>query len=186
MQLDPLVGQAVNALVATDPRSAAKAVLPLVADATGAAAAALLEFRSGNLGLVFSRDADQDVIDAAREAWAKRPDRLRAGEMVRHETCVVIPISRGERVVGLLSIASPREDALEATVAALEPVLASVITAKRSVESTHPGPKLQELLEQHEWNIARVARILGVTRKTIYDRLDRFRIPRKKVSRWIG
>jgi transcriptional regulator of acetoin/glycerol metabolism len=34
------------------------------------------------------------------------------------------------------------------------------------------------ILEQNEWNIARVARLLGVTRPTIYARLERFGLPR--------
>jgi hypothetical protein len=38
-------------------------------------------------------------------------------------------------------------------------------------------------LSRHEWNIARVSRILGVTRRTIYMRLERFKIRREKVAR---
>jgi transcriptional regulator of acetoin/glycerol metabolism len=39
------------------------------------------------------------------------------------------------------------------------------------------------LLRFNEWNIARVARIKGVTRKTIYDWLARYEIEREKVIR---
>lgn len=38
-------------------------------------------------------------------------------------------------------------------------------------------------LRGHEWNIARAARVLGVTRRTIYLRLARFNIPREKVRK---
>ncbi len=38
-------------------------------------------------------------------------------------------------------------------------------------------------LSRHEWNIARVSRILGVTRRTIYLRLARYKIRREKVVR---
>jgi hypothetical protein len=39
------------------------------------------------------------------------------------------------------------------------------------------------LLEAHEWNVSRVARFLGVTRMTIYNRLRRARIQRRKVRK---
>lgn len=42
---------------------------------------------------------------------------------------------------------------------------------------------LRELLERHEWNIARVAREMGNTRRTVYQRMERWGIFRKKVSK---
>jgi hypothetical protein len=41
--------------------------------------------------------------------------------------------------------------------------------------------KLLLLLRRNEWNIARVARLMGVTRRTIYLRLQRYDIPRERV-----
>jgi len=41
--------------------------------------------------------------------------------------------------------------------------------------------KLLLLLNRNEWNIARVARLMGVTRRTIYLRLQRYKIPRERV-----
>jgi DNA-binding NtrC family response regulator len=43
--------------------------------------------------------------------------------------------------------------------------------------------KLLLLLNRNEWNIARVARLMGVTRRTIYLRLGRYKIPREKVRK---
>jgi len=43
--------------------------------------------------------------------------------------------------------------------------------------------KLLLLLERHEWNIARVARLLGTTRRTVYARLERYRIARRRVRK---
>ncbi len=37
------------------------------------------------------------------------------------------------------------------------------------------------LLDRHEWNIAHVARLLNVTRMTLYNRLRRAGIDRKRV-----
>jgi transcriptional regulator of acetoin/glycerol metabolism len=39
------------------------------------------------------------------------------------------------------------------------------------------------LLTRNEWNISRVARILNVTRMTVYNRLVRFNIPRERVPK---
>ncbi len=41
--------------------------------------------------------------------------------------------------------------------------------------------KLLLLLHRNEWNIARVARLMGVTRRTVYLRLQRYNIPRERV-----
>ena len=43
--------------------------------------------------------------------------------------------------------------------------------------------KLLLLLNRNEWNIARVARLMGVTRRMIYLRLQRYNIPRERVSK---
>jgi hypothetical protein len=41
--------------------------------------------------------------------------------------------------------------------------------------------KLLLLLKRNQWNIARVARLMGVTRRTIYLRLQRYNIPRERI-----
>jgi GAF domain-containing protein len=41
--------------------------------------------------------------------------------------------------------------------------------------------KLLLLLDRNEWNIARVARLMGVTRRTVYLRLRRYKIARERV-----
>jgi transcriptional regulator with GAF, ATPase, and Fis domain len=43
--------------------------------------------------------------------------------------------------------------------------------------------KLLLLLNRNEWNISRVARLMEVTRRTIYMRLARHKIPREKVPK---
>lgn len=43
--------------------------------------------------------------------------------------------------------------------------------------------KLLLLLNRNEWNIARVSRLMGVTRRTIYLRLQRYNIPREHVPK---
>lgn len=42
---------------------------------------------------------------------------------------------------------------------------------------------LKALLARHEWNVARVARLLGVTRMTVYNRMRRHGIARVRIAR---
>jgi DNA-binding NtrC family response regulator len=39
------------------------------------------------------------------------------------------------------------------------------------------------LLNRHQWNISRVARALGTTRRTVYLRMQRYSIPRQKIPK---
>jgi transcriptional regulator of acetoin/glycerol metabolism len=43
--------------------------------------------------------------------------------------------------------------------------------------------KLLLLLKHNEWNIARVARLMNLTRRTIYLRLQRYNIARERVAK---
>lgn len=43
--------------------------------------------------------------------------------------------------------------------------------------------QLVTILERNEWNLARVARVLRVTRATVYNRMKRLGIERVKVAR---
>ncbi len=45
--------------------------------------------------------------------------------------------------------------------------------------------QLLVLMERHEWNIAKVARVLGVTRPTVYDRLERYGIARRRLIKGV-
>jgi len=42
---------------------------------------------------------------------------------------------------------------------------------------------LEFMLERNEWNVSRVARLLGVTRMTVYNRLKRLDLPRQRVTK---
>ena len=56
-----------------------------------------------------------------------------------------------------------------------------VRSAREGVAATVTPQHL--LLNRNEWNIARVARLMGVTRRTVYLRLQRYGIPRERVPR---
>jgi transcriptional regulator with GAF, ATPase, and Fis domain len=74
------------------------------------------------------------------------------------------------------SVASPREQGRTNT-DAWETYL------ERTPVEDMEREKLLLLLNRNEWNIARVARLMGVTRRTIYLRLQRYNIPRERVPK---
>lgn len=127
-----------------------------------------------------------------------------AGEEQRSAGVAVVPVFDGDAVVALLYVdsKSPRfcgPEEIERLqkfgrivakavgyADGVEPALTGA-----AAEDAVPEPALvrgsrEELLyhlSRHEWNIARVSRILGVTRRTIYLRLARFKVRREKVLR---
>jgi len=118
---------------------------------------------------------------------------------------VVVPILSGDDLVALLYVDSHdshshQEHDLQ-RLKKLSRILAKAVTGaelspassdedavwQRYLERTPmedvEREKMLLLLNRHEWNISRVARLMGVTRRTIYMRLARHRIPREKVPK---
>ncbi len=128
-------------------------------------------------------DLAQDALDAAANAWKGAQQELAGGEIVHHGSHFVVPLRHDRQLVGLLVLESPKKDGLAHAVLSVERLLIEALQATRQYEDTNPGEALRALLDQNEWNLARVARILGVSRPTIYARLARYRIARHKVVR---
>lgn len=178
-----LLDQAICALIAPDGRGSAGRVLRLLVGYTRARSAALLEIRAGRSALFTGVDLAQDALDAAATAWKAAQPELASGETVHHGSYFVVPLRHDRQLVGLLVIESPKKDGLAHAVHAVERLLVEALQATRHREDTNPGEALRILLDENEWNLARVARILGVSRPTVYARLARYRIARHKVVR---
>ncbi len=115
----------------------------------------------------------------------------------------VVPVFEASRVVGLLYVDSveprfgtPEEQhalgqfARIAAMALATPERAGrtpVLDVEGYLERTPPEDIAREqllvLLDRHEWNISRVARVIGVTRQTIYTRLQRYGIERQRIPK---
>jgi hypothetical protein len=138
------------------------------------------------------------------------PDTSRAAREVfsESEAYVVKPVAHAGRVLGLLFIEGPKTvggshlgvvdklahiAAIALRVPAPPPMPAGPSSPVGQIDSylerTPPNEVAREqllvLLERHEWNLSRVARALGITRRTMYLRLDRYGIERKRVSKAI-
>ncbi len=124
--------------------------------------------------------------------------------LAESEAFVVKPVAHGGRVIGMLFAEGPRTlagsslpivdklagiAAIALRVPAVAPAAKSAPVAQIDsyLERTPPAEVAREqllvLLERHEWNLARVARALGVSRRTMYLRLERYGIERKRVSK---
>ena len=131
--------------------------------------------------------------------------RLKASERGGAASLAVVPVFEGDELVALLYVDSL--DPHFCTAQDLERMSKfSRILAKAVGDTGTPEPrgnrseawetylertpvedmereKLLLLLNRNEWNIARVSRLMGVTRRTIYLRLQRYNIPRERVPK---
>jgi DNA-binding NtrC family response regulator len=104
----------------------------------------------------------------------------------------LLPAMLGSEMVAALYLAQP-EGLAVSDARVFGAAIAQAIQASESPAPTRPAPSLSateetrlhllSLLERHEWNIAEVARLLGVTRRTVYLRLRSFGIERKHVPK---
>jgi transcriptional regulator with GAF, ATPase, and Fis domain len=118
------------------------------------------------------------------------------------ETLVVLPVAGRDRLVGLLYMDSRKAFTREQLAAARQLARIAAVALRlppAKLIGGADGPvgaylarvspdeilrdQLLRLLEDEEWNIARVARLLRVSRVTIYNRLRRFSIERKRVPK---
>ena len=131
--------------------------------------------------------------------------RLKVNERGGAASLAVVPVFEGDELVALLYVDSL--DPHFCTAQDLERMgKFSRILAKAVADTSSPEPrgarseawetylertpvedmereKLLLLRNRNEWNIARVSRLMGVTRRTIYLRLQRYNIPRERVPK---
>jgi hypothetical protein len=193
-------------LVAGDPRGAADRTLAFLASLNKARGAAVFSVDGDRLTLFTGRGFEVEAVSTVQGAWTKDRARLDRGELVNgsdaRASYVLAPLTDGESVVALLYLDVPAGGAwtsLDASsisgfgvaiaqaviAAAAAPVQPSPVQAYLSQTSDDEiaRERLLLLLVQNEWNISRVARLMGVTRRTIYLRLQRHNIVREKVRK---
>ena len=194
-----------------EPRLLAERALGIVRTLTRARCAAVFRLEDRRLSLFASQGLDQHALDHAVADWGRAGALLRRGQVV-HAGAVspdgprsrsLAPIRSGSELAGLLYLDSADADFLDAVDCARLVKFTAILA--RALEAPPPPPgqaprgwerdpdraaadeaerdRLLALLEGNEWNIARVARILQVTRRTIYLRLARYGLPRERVRK---
>jgi hypothetical protein len=193
---------------ATDPQGLARRTLDAVLAFSGGRAAALFQREQARILLFASLGLEQGALEAVERAWSKERARFMAKESllvtVGGQPRAIVPVEDGTQVIGLLYVegAGPLQQrdlnalaqfARIGAMAFLLPASAAPVFETRVepldayLARTTPEDvdrqQLLALLHRHEWNIARVARLLAVTRATIYNRLERYGIRRERVPK---
>jgi regulatory Fis family protein len=198
-------------LGANEPHRLAESAIGIVLTLTGARCAAVFRLDEGRLSLFASQGLDQHALDYAAADWAAAGAVLRKGEFV-HNAAVspdgprsrsLAPIRSPDGLAGLLYLDSGDVEFLDPVDCARLLKFAAIFARALDAPPAPPGEaprgwqrdpggaavdggdreRLLALLEGNEWNIARVARILQVTRRTIYLRLARYGLPRERVRK---
>lgn len=192
-----LVDHLIDIALTDEPDEVTDRLLRAILAFTEGHRAALFELRQESLRLSGSRGIGQAALDEVDRACGLNRDELREGRHVISRSGIVHPVMVRGHLAGVLFTESTRittfEDARDVHALAQFARVAGRIFARRWAQpasylaSATPDDIARDqmlvLLEQHEWNIARVARVLGVTRPTIYARLQRFGLPRHKVAK---
>jgi hypothetical protein len=185
----------VHLMVARDPRQSADIILGFLMGVNGARAGAIFSLHAG-VSLFVGHGIAQEVLDWTTSCWTRDEKALQQGRLSRTDERFLVPVLRGERLIALVYLAAGHLDlgsigevsALigDAVIrSARQPAPSSPVesylehTSQKEIERR----KLVLLLDRHEWNVARVARELQVTRTTVYKRLESFGIPRKRISK---
>jgi hypothetical protein len=191
----------VRALVSQAPRRAADAALGLLVSHLGADGAACFRIEQDRVSLFASRGVDQVALDRVATTWEDCRDAIRSGQVFDADArFAVVPVSSDGVALGLLYVDADRGLVLDRDVVErLLPLLRAALSADATgavplldayIERTPPAQFQREqlllLLERNEWNIARVARLKGVTRLTVYEQMRRWGIERVKVVKNSG
>jgi len=201
-----LTNQLAALLVAGDPRGAADRTLEFLLSLNRARAAVVFALDGDRLILFSGRSYSLEAVATAQAAWADHRAELIAGQVLRASdrlaTYAIAPLIENGSVVALLYLdvaAGTDWTALDVgSLTAFGVALGQAVIAAASA-SPAPSPieaylsrtsdeeiareRLLLLLVQNEWNISRVSRLMGITRRTIYHRLQRHGIAREKVDK---
>jgi transcriptional regulator with GAF, ATPase, and Fis domain len=186
-----LVDHLVDVVLASDPSAEAERLLRALVAFTGGRKAALFELQQDQLRLFSSRGLDQAALETVEDAWLRRRGEMDDEGPMTAGHSLLFPVNLQGQLLGLLyvdggerAVADPRD--LQA-LAQFTRIAGHALARRRSEPARYLAAtslddmardQLLVLLEQHEWNISRVARELGVTRPTIYARLERYGLPR--------
>jgi ActR/RegA family two-component response regulator len=179
-------------LVADDPRRSADRILTRLVQIHQARGGAILRPQQEHVEIWLSAGLNLGAVAELPVRWADHREALAAGNSVVEPGFALLPAMVGNEMVAALYLAQP-EGLAVSDARVFTTAIAQAVRAAEGAGATPPTPRLSptdearlqlmSLLERHEWNIAEVARLLGVTRRTVYMRLRSFEIERKHVPK---
>lgn len=192
-----VLGDIAAALVASDPLDQAGRVLARLLAHSGASGGAILVPGTDTPRVLVARNVALPNLESLPSLWQRNERGLRSGRPGGRDGRRLIPLQDGSDVVGAVYLEGARLEAeklrvylrilTRAVLAATDPEALRAIGADLlgvGVERSKREITLASL-EHHEWNISRVARELGLTRRTIYLRLARWGVARERVPKTV-
>jgi hypothetical protein len=189
------IAELASVLVASDPHIAAHRMLGYLEEHSRAAGGAIfLPVGEAEIDLFVSHSVTLESAYGVRMVWISNRKRLGAGRPVQSPEMVVAPILDDDKLVALLFLDRPQRFDAQAF-AVFRIALAKAAMASKAPSASVEGygrvgrpedgqrDQLLVLLRENEWNIAKVARVLKVTRRTIYLRLLRYGIQRQRMPK---
>lgn len=183
-------------LVGPDPRLAADRTLGFLIARSRARGGAVLQLREGEPVPFTTRDLPAPRLAESASLWRTQQKQMVAGKSVRTANGVMVPLRDEGTLVGALYLEDASafdEDVVGASLLTLTKAVSSrdhVDTLANYLPAVPADEILREqmlaALDRNEWNISKVARILGVARRTVYLRLERYGIPRKRVPKTLS
>lgn len=191
--MDPIDRQALAAVIEFDPGGAARRVLAIAMKHAGAERAALHAVDGDTLALFASHAVDQQDLDLVPAAWDTHRARLDRGEVVTDSRWTVAAVGRpASALVYFGGLHPPPAPLVRQILSRLGPFFEDAVRAKTNgraerareawVQNTRVDDfekeQLEILLDRNEWNVARVARILHVCRRTMYQKIRKYGLQR--------
>ena len=186
------LGSMIESLVADDPRRSADRLLSKMCDVAGAEGGAVLVPQGDNATVFLSFRLSLGGLGSLPIRFQDHRTRLVKGEVVSAAGFALAPVvGDGDAQLAWVYLENPRT----ADPKELKPFLLGMAKAVAALGDATPArvpnvnradanrANILRILEENDWNIARVSRELGVTRRTLYMRLAAFGIARKKVPR---
>jgi hypothetical protein len=183
-------------LVGPDPRLAADRTLGFLIARSRAKGGAVLQLREGEPVPFTTRDLSAARLSESAALWRTHHAQLEAGRTVRSDGGVMVALRDEGTLAGALYLEGATTFDETGVGASLLTLTKAVGTRDRveNLASYLPAVPAAEILreqmvaalDRNEWNISKVARVLGVARRTVYLRLERYGIPRKRVPKTLG
>ena len=184
-----------TALVSVDPVDQAARVLTRLLDHAKASGGAIVVPAEGASRVLVARNVSLPSLESIPALWQRHEKALRTGRPAMKDGHRLLPLQDGSDLLGAVYVEGGSADyqkmrvyldvLVRAVLAATDPESLRAFGADLlgvGVERSKREITLASL-RQHEWNISRVARELGLTRRTIYLRLTRWGITRERVPK---
>lgn len=186
------LGNMIQSLVADDPRRSADRLLSKMCEVGNAEGGAVLVPEGDSANVFLSYRLSLAGLGSLPIRFHDHQARLAKGDTVSAPGFAIAPLAgEGNAQIGWVYLEGSRIADIKELRPFLMAIAKAVTTTGAGVAERLPNvnradanrANIVRILEENDWNIARVSRSLGVTRRTLYMRLAAFGIARKKVPR---